>query len=83
MNVTLQLYGAFRDLHNAGRLELELGASASVADLRQAFDQHARQHWPDRYQPGLLAVTAIADAQQILDETARYNRVENMPCFHQ
>jgi sulfur-carrier protein len=65
MTLTLNLFGAFREFERSGRIELELPDTATVADLRQAFDAHARAHWSG-YQPALLKVSAFASESTVL-----------------
>lgn len=70
MQVHIALFGAFRDLQGSAELTLALDAPASVADLKAAFAAFASARWPDRFQPALLQVAAVADAEQVLSSSA-------------
>jgi sulfur-carrier protein len=65
MTVTLNLFGAFRDFERSGRIALELPAAATVADLRQVVDAHARANWSG-YRPALLQASAFASESTVL-----------------
>lgn len=66
MNLTIKLFGAFRDLEPAGEVHLALPESARIADVRVALDAYGRAHWGERFRPGLLAVSAFASERDIL-----------------
>ncbi len=68
MTLTLQLFGAFRELESSGRLTLELPEHARVADLRLAFAEAAKARHGERFRPGLLAVSVFASDQELLRE---------------
>ena len=65
MNITLQLFGRFRDFNPSHELALELPGIATVADFRAAFDAWAQAHWSG-YAPGLLRASAIATESTLL-----------------
>jgi molybdopterin synthase sulfur carrier subunit len=70
MNVVVQLFGAFRDLQSQAQVNLELPATARVADVRRALAEHAQARWPD-VPPGLLSRSAFASESAVLrDEDA-------------
>ena len=64
MNVTLALFGAFRDLHSAPALQLNVDGS-TIADLRQALIARLQDEGRgDRC--SLVSVSAFASEQSIL-----------------
>ena len=65
MNLTLQLFGRFREFSAAPEIALELPGIATVAEFRAAFDAWAGVHWPG-YTPGLLKASAIATESTLL-----------------
>ena len=65
MKVEVKLFGAFRAHDPGATLELELPDEARVADLREALDRHAREHWP-AYRPELLKASAFASETTVL-----------------
>lgn len=65
MKVTLNLFGAFRSHDPAAKLELDVPEDARVADLRQALDAYAREHWSG-YRPELLKASAFASETTVL-----------------
>lgn len=65
MKVELSLFGAFRSHDPGAKLVLDVPEGARVADLRQALDRHAREHWP-AYRPELLKVSAFASETTVL-----------------
>ena len=65
MNVTLRLFGAFRQYDASGQVQLELPTAARVADLRSALDAYGRAHWSG-FKPELLRVSAFASADEVL-----------------
>lgn len=65
MKVELGLFGAFRSHDPGARVVLELPEGARVADLREALDRHAREHWP-AYRPELLKASAFASETTVL-----------------
>ncbi|MGE5192699.1 MAG: MoaD/ThiS family protein [Deltaproteobacteria bacterium] len=66
MKVTVQLFARARDLAGAGRVELDVPATASVADLKQSLVQRFPQVSP--LVPNLLVAvgTDYADDRTIL-----------------
>ena len=65
MNLTVQLFGRFREFHAAPEIILDLPGIATVAEFRAAFDAWAGAHWPG-YAPGLLKASAIATESTLL-----------------
>lgn len=65
MKVELSLFGAFKAHDPGARIELEVPEGARVADLREALDRHAREHWPS-YRPELLKVSAFASETAVM-----------------
>lgn len=65
MKIELNLFGAFREFDPGATLSLQLPDGASVAQLRTALADHAREHWPG-FRPGLLAVSVFADRRSVL-----------------
>jgi sulfur-carrier protein len=68
MKVTVQLFARARDLAGTGRVELEVPAAASVADLKQSLAEQFPQF--SRLVPNLLVAvgTSYADDRTILSE---------------
>lgn len=66
LKLSIKLYGAFRELEPAGEVHLDLPADARIGDARSAVDSYGRQHWGERFRPGLLAVSAFASERAIL-----------------
>lgn len=65
MKVQLSLFGAFRELEPAARIELDVADGADIAQLRAALDRFARANWPG-FRPGLLASSAFASDTAVL-----------------
>ena len=65
MNITLQLFGRFRDFADAPELHLEFPGVTTTAEFRAAFEAWARAHWPD------AAASAFAYARGMLYWQAR------------
>jgi molybdopterin synthase sulfur carrier subunit len=65
MNLTVQLFGRFREFSAAPEIALELPGVSTVAEFRAAFDTWACAHWPG-YAPGLLKASAIATESTLL-----------------
>ncbi|MGY1529436.1 MoaD/ThiS family protein [Luteimonas sp. A649] len=65
MKVELSLFGAFRSHDSAAQVVLEVPEGARVADLREALDRYAREHWP-AYRPELLKASAFASETTVL-----------------
>ena len=68
MNVSIQLYGAFRQFQQAGQLRLACPGARSIADVRAAFDAHAGANWSG-YHPTLLRTSAFASATCVLRDS--------------
>lgn len=66
MKLDVRLFGAFRDLDPAGVVQLDVADDATVAIVREAFAAHGRRAWGERFQPGLLAVSAFASESEVL-----------------
>ncbi len=70
MRVSIRLFGAFRRFQERDVLDLEVPVAgetgaATIADVRRAFDAHARMHWPG-YDAGLLRSAALATEDALL-----------------
>ncbi|WP_271679150.1 MoaD/ThiS family protein [Thermomonas mangrovi] len=65
MNITLQLFGRFRDFADAPELHLELPGVTTTAEFRAGFEAWARAHWPDAA-IALLQASAIATDTTLL-----------------
>jgi molybdopterin converting factor small subunit len=65
--VTIRLFGAFRDLAAQPEIAVEVPPGAKIADLRLAL---GRALGGGERALSLLSVSAIADAREILDESA-------------
>ncbi|MEN1959320.1 MoaD/ThiS family protein [Luteimonas sp. MJ246] len=65
MKVQLSLFGAFRAHDPAAQVELEVPDGARVSDLREALEQHAREHWP-AFRPELLKASAFASERTVM-----------------
>lgn len=65
MKVELSLFGAFRSHDPGAKLVLDVPEGARVADLREALDRYAREHWP-AYRPELLKASAFASETTVL-----------------
>lgn len=65
MNVTVQLFGAFRDWQTGAPLSLTVADGACIRDVRAALAAHAQAHWPG-FRAGLLQVSAFASDSRIL-----------------
>lgn len=61
--VTIRLFGAFRQSELGDRLNVRIPADADVAELRRATDDHLRR-WPDAR--ALLASSAFASESAVL-----------------
>jgi molybdopterin converting factor small subunit len=61
--VTIRLFGAFRQSELGDRLNVRIPEDADVAELRRATDDHLRQ-WPDAQ--ALLASSAFASESAVL-----------------
>jgi sulfur-carrier protein len=68
MDVTLSLYGAFRDYQPDPSVVLELADDARVGDLRAALEAHGRRHWSG-FRPALLQVSAFASETDVLRDS--------------
>lgn len=69
MRVSIRLFGVLRQFQAAEVLDLDCPGAATVADVRQAFDAHARAHWPG-YAAGLLRASALATEDALLHATS-------------
>ena len=69
MQVSVQLFGAFRQFQSEAQLQLDVPGDATVRDVRQAIANHAAAHWPG-FPVGLLQVSALASEEAILDGAA-------------
>ena len=65
MNITLQLFGRFREFADGPELRLELPGVTTAAEFRAAFEAWARAHWPDAA-IALLQASAIATDTTLL-----------------
>jgi molybdopterin synthase sulfur carrier subunit len=65
MNITLQLFGRFRDFADTPEVQLDFPGIATVDEFRQAFDVWASTHWAG-YSPSLLRASALASETSIL-----------------
>ena len=64
MTVTLALFGAFRDLHSAPTLQLQVDGR-EIADLRRSLIAHLESQGKGDKR-GLVSVSAFASEQSIL-----------------
>ena len=69
MQVSVQLFGAFRQYQSEAQLQLDVPCDATVRDVRQAIANYAIAHWPG-FPVGLLQASALASEDAILDATA-------------
>ena len=65
MNLTVQLFGRFREFSADPEITLDLPGVATVADFRSVFDAWATAHWRG-YAPALLKASAIATESTLL-----------------
>lgn len=65
MNVSIQLFGAFRQFQPSGEVQLACPDAHSIADVRSALHSYAVANWPD-FHPALLRVSAFASASSVL-----------------
>ncbi|MBX3711847.1 MAG: MoaD/ThiS family protein [Lysobacter sp.] len=65
MQVTLHLYGAFRQFQHEDVLTLDCPGARTVDDVRSALDAHGRAHWPG-FTSGLLRTSAFATEDTLL-----------------
>lgn len=68
MNITLQLFGRFRDFDDRPEIPLDFPGITTVAEFREAFDAWAGEHWAG-YSPSLLRGSALASETDILPRT--------------
>ncbi|MFN3843468.1 MAG: MoaD/ThiS family protein [Rehaibacterium terrae] len=68
MKLDLRLFGAFRDLDPVGVVQLDVAEDATVATVREAFAAFGVRTWGERFQPGLLAVSAFASEREVLHD---------------
>lgn len=67
MKIEIGLFGALREYEPGARLELDVPAAGTIADVRAALMQHGRAHWPG-FREGLLQRSAFASERAVLRE---------------
>ena len=65
MKIQLRLFGIYRDFDASGKIDLDVGQGASIADLRRALLVYAEANWPG-YPAGLAAKSAFASETDLL-----------------
>lgn len=66
-DITIQLFGTFRQYQPASALVLQVAAGANIASVRQLVHAHATAHWPG-FPLELLARSAFANETAILHD---------------
>lgn len=65
MRVSVRLFGAFRDLHDAEQVELDIPEGGTLDDVRNALHAFGSAHWP-AFKPGLLQKSAFGSDDAFL-----------------
>lgn len=69
MQITLELFGRFRDFHPASTLALDCADATSVDDVRVALVAYGEAHWPG-FDAGLVLRSALASREDFLPRGA-------------
>lgn len=64
-NVTVTLFGAFRDYQPEADVCVPVPEAAGVAEVRKALAAHGRAHWPG-FDEALLARSVLASETTVL-----------------
>lgn len=65
MQVSIRLFGAFRELHDHDHVEVTVPDGGTLDDVRTALHTYADAHWPS-FAPGLLQRSAFASDEAFL-----------------
>jgi molybdopterin synthase sulfur carrier subunit len=65
MQVTIRLFGAFRQFQDEDLLTLDCPGARTISDVRCALDVHGRAHWPG-FSSSLLRTSAFATDEALL-----------------
>ena len=65
MQITIRLFGAFRQFQQEDTLALDCPHATTIDDVRNALDAHARAHWREEAL-ALLRVSAFATDAELL-----------------
>lgn len=66
--ITIRLFGVFRQYQPDARLVLQLAPGAALADVRAALAAYAQAQWPG-FPLALLARSALASETRLLNDT--------------
>jgi sulfur-carrier protein len=67
MKLRITLFGALRDADARGFIELDVPDHSTIAQLRDAMQQHLHEHAP-AISPGLIRRSAFASEDEILHD---------------
>lgn len=65
MQVSIRLFGAFRELHDREQVDVTVPDGGTLDDVRDALCAYADAHWP-AFAPGLLQRSAFASDEAFL-----------------
>ncbi|MBN8211543.1 MAG: hypothetical protein J0M09_01325 [Xanthomonadales bacterium] len=65
MRISIQLYGAFRQFQEEGKLDLDCPGATTIGDVRAAMDVYGLSHWRG-YTSGLMRTSAFATETELL-----------------
>jgi molybdopterin converting factor small subunit len=74
IKLKVELFGAFRQYTDHEYLEISLNPGSTIQDLRQTFEQALQAICPETSVGDLIAASAFADVESILDERSRFER---------
>jgi molybdopterin converting factor small subunit len=78
LEITIRLFGAFRDFAKDPSVLLECAPGTSIAELRQQMQSRLENMRPGAGAEGLLKQSVFADERQVLGEDFRLERSQEL-----